>query len=147
MRTFAAALEDAGGIGAPRERVAQLRDLLDDALTAGAAELEKSRSGYEDPVVVAIAPGDAALVAAAPVAPELRADPGAAVERAWLLVAALVGALAETAGLPAPAATKDLTLVVGAVGGHLALRLPVLEDPAELVELAALAFDEQAARI
>jgi hypothetical protein len=145
--TLAAALADAGGVAAPRERVAQLRDLLDDALAAGTAELAKTRSGYDDPVVVAIAPGEAALVAAAPVAAALRADPGAAVERAWLLVAALVGALAETAGLPAPAAMKDLTLVVGAVGEHLALRIPVHEDPVELAELAALAFEEQAARI
>ena len=146
--SLTAALADAGGVTAPRERVAQLRDLLDDALDAGAGELAKTRSGYEDPVVVAIAPGDQALVAAAPVTPDLRADPGAAVERAWLLVAALVGALAETAGLPAPAATTDLTLAVGALGEHVALRIPVPdEDPTELAELAALAFEEQAARI
>jgi hypothetical protein len=142
--TLADALGDAGGVNAPRERVAQLRRLLDDALNAGAAELAKSRSGYEDPVVVAIAPDDGALVAVAPVEPHLRADPDAVVERAWLLVAALVGALVEAGGLPAPSTAADLALTVGAAGDHLALRLEAPDDDAEL---AALAFEEQAARI
>jgi hypothetical protein len=145
MSALAEALADAGGVNAPRERVAQLRTLLDDSLHAGAAELAKARSGYEDPVVVAFAPTDDGLVAAAPVDPALRADPAAVAERAWLLVAAVVGALVEAGGLGAPNGAQDLALAVGAAGAHLALRLPAPDTDAEL---AALAYnDEHAARI
>jgi hypothetical protein len=144
MSALAEALADAGGMNAPRERVAQLRTLLDDALRAGAAELAKTRSGYEEPVVVAFAPAEGAVVAAAPVDPVLRADPAAVVERAWLLVAGAVGALVEAGGLLPPSGPTDLELTVGAAGEHLALRLPAPDTDAEL---AALAFDEQAARI
>jgi len=144
MSALVEALADAGGVNAPRERIAQLRTLLDDALRAGAAELAKARSGYDEPVVVAFAPADGALVVAAPVDPALRADPAAVVERAWLLVAAAVGALVEAGGLLPPSGPADLELTVGAVGGHVALRLPAPDTDAEL---AALAFEEQAARI
>src|SRR5919206_531236 len=70
MDDLAAALDDAGGVAAGRERAARLRGLLGDALRRGAAELAKTRSGYGDPVTVAIAPAPEGLRAVAPVAPE-----------------------------------------------------------------------------
>ena len=142
---LADALADAGGVAAPRERVAQLRALLDEALAAGAAELHQNRSGREDPVVVAFAQSGGELRAAVPVAPELRADPEQVSERAWLLVAAVVGSLVEAAGLGAPGSAADLALEVGALGTSIALRIPSTDEDA--AELAALAFEEQARRI
>src|SRR3954447_14489392 len=88
-------LEEAGGVGAPRERAGRLRDLLARELEHGARELALPRSGYERPVVVAAAQSEEGLIALAPVAPAVRADPDAVDERAWLLVAAVVGALVE----------------------------------------------------
>src|SRR3954449_9167397 len=99
MSAFADALADAGGAAAPRERAGQLRTLLVRELERGADELSKPRSGYGDPLSVAIAATPAGLLAAAPVPAALRADPHAADDRAWLLVAALAGALV-TAGAP-----------------------------------------------
>src|SRR6476620_4567243 len=92
---------------------ARLRALLEAELRHGSAELAAKRSGYERPVLVAIAADGDALRAAAPVAPALRADPDAAPERAWLLTAALVGALAD-AGATGP-------LQAGVLAGHLVL--------------------------
>src|SRR3954470_19523049 len=89
------ALADAGGVAAPRERAGQLRTMLGRELEHGARELGRTRSGYEHPVVVATARHPSGLVAVAPVAPALRADPDAAAERGWLLTAALLGALVE----------------------------------------------------
>src|SRR4051812_7017214 len=129
-------LEEAGGVGAPRERAGRLRGLLARELEHGARELALARSGYEHPVVVAAAPHDGGLLAVAPVAPELRADPEAADERAWLLVAALVGALADAVEVPA-------ALTAGAVDGRLALHLAGAAD----ADLVPLAFEEQAAGI
>jgi hypothetical protein len=133
------ALADAGGVGAPRERAGQLRTLLTRELDHGRHELALTRSGYEHPVVVAAAARPGGLVAVAPVAPELRADPDAVDERSWLLVAALVGALADAAG-PATA------LTAGAFDGHLALHLAMTRDPPD-AELVALAFEDQVAPI
>jgi hypothetical protein len=93
-------LADAGGVAAPRERLGQLRLLLQQELQHGVAELALARSGYEHPVVVAVASTHDGLTAVAPVAPELRADPDAVEERAWLLTAALVGALADASEHP-----------------------------------------------
>ena len=73
----------------------------------------RKRSGYEQPVLVAVGPADGALRAVAPAAPALRADPDAVNERTWLLVAALVGALVEVAGAGSAARA-------GTLGGHLA---------------------------
>jgi hypothetical protein len=112
---------------------ARLRDLLGAELERGANELAQKRSGYEEPVIVAIAANDAGLVAAAPVPPALRADPQAVDERGWLLTAALVGALV-TAGAPG--------IQAGANAGHLALATPGAD-----AELAALAFDENIAHV
>ncbi len=118
--------------GAPAARV---RALLEAELRRGARELEAKRSGYEDPVVVAVAAAGDGLRAAAPVASALRADPDAAPERAWLLTAALVGALAEAG------AGGDLR--AGELAGHLVLDAGGGGD----AELAALAFDEQVAAV
>ena len=129
MDDLAGALDDAGGVAAGRERAARLRGLLGDALRRGAAELAKTRSGYGDPVTVAVAPAPDGLRAVAPVAPELRADPDAVAERAWLLVAALTGALVEVTG-------AEAAPTAGAYDGFLSLELPGDPDDAELVPLA-----------
>jgi hypothetical protein len=130
MSAFADALADAGGLHAPRERGAQLKDLLAQELKRGHDELQKPRSGYGDPLIVAIAPG---LVAAAPLPAALRADPNIVDEKAWLLAAAITGALVECGGAPVNA---------GAAGDFLTLGAPAGD-----AELAALAFDENIARV
>jgi hypothetical protein len=122
------ALADAGGVGAPRERAGQLRVLLARELDHGARELGATRSGYEHPVLVAAAAVPGGIVAVAPVAPEMRADPDVVDERAWLLVAALVGAVVEASGAG--------TLTAGLFDGHLALHIATAEVDAELVPLA-----------
>ena len=108
--------------------IARLRALLDAELERSARELGQKRSGYEQPVLVAVGPGDGALRAVAPAAPALRADPDAVNERTWLLVAALVGALVEVSGAGAVRA--------GHLGGQLALAVAGDPDDAELVPLA-----------
>src|SRR4051794_29275896 len=133
MTAFPDALADAGGAAAPRERAGQLRTLLERELERGAAELAKSRSGYGDPVVIATAATPATLLAAAPVPATLRADPDVADERAWLLVAALAGALITAGGPPLRAGGLNGRLVLAAPGGD--------------AELAALAFDENVAGV
>jgi hypothetical protein len=107
---------------------ARLRALIDAELERGARELGQKRSGYEQPVLVAVGPVAGALRAVAPAAPALRADPDAVNERTWLLVAALVGALVEVSGAGAVRA--------GHLGGQLALEVPGDPDDAELVPLA-----------
>jgi hypothetical protein len=107
---------------------ARLRALLDTELERGTRELARKRSGYEQPVIVAVGPAKGALRAVAPAAPALRADPAIANERTWLLVAALVGALVEVAG--------SGTLRVGALGSHVALEVPGGAEDSELVPLA-----------
>jgi hypothetical protein len=120
---FESALTDAGGVSAPRERLAGLRAAFLDELSEGAAQLALARSGYRHPVAVAFAvlpglapqgPGTAHdptgapapsrpwLIAVAPVDQALRVDPGAVGERAWLLTAGLVGAMVQAAGAAAP---------------------------------------------
>jgi hypothetical protein len=137
MTDLARILEEAGGVDAPRERGAQLRTLLAAELARGARELAQPRSGYDSPVTVAVAPADDALVAVAPVDPALRVDPHAVAERAWLLVAALIGALVEGAAAAEPLA--------GAWEGALALRARVPEPAA--VELVPVAFDEHVRQV
>jgi hypothetical protein len=112
--------------------IARLKALLDSELERGARELGQKRSGYDRPVLVAVAPGDGALRAVAPAPRALRADPDAVNERTWLLVAALVGALVEVTGTG--------TVRAGHLGGQLALAVPGDPDDAELVPLA---FDTQ----
>jgi hypothetical protein len=130
-------LADAGGIAAPRERLGQLRLLLGQELQHGRGELALARSGYEHPVVAAVASTELGLVAVAPVAPELRADPDAVEERAWLLTAALVGALADASEHPQ-------TIEAGTLDGEfLAIRVMSPLGPGD-PELAPLSFaDEQ----
>src|SRR5262249_19557718 len=127
------ALDDA--LREPDPAPARLRALVDAELARGTGDLRHAkRAGIPDPVVVAIAPAAGGLAAAAPVPATLRADPQEVDERAWLLVAALVGALV-TAG------AHDLA--AGDLAGHLVLHGPGTDD----AELAALAFDEHAQRI
>jgi len=132
MTDFAEALADAGGVHAPRERVGQLRALLDAELARSGRELALARSGYGRPLTVAIGADAGRLIALAPVSAQLRADPDAVGERAWLLTAALVGALVEAGGSADDllAGGRDEVLALSTAG----------DDP----ELAALAFDEQA---
>src|SRR4051794_25434630 len=130
MDELGAALDAAGGLAAGPESAARLRALLADELARGAAELALGRSGYGAPVTVAVAPAPAGLRAALPVAAALRADPNVVPERAWLLVAALTGALVEVGGQRA--------LLAGALGAHLLLEVP--GDPAD-AELVPLAFE------
>ena len=132
MDELAAVLEGAGGVEAPAELRARLQSLLAAELARGDEELARSRSGYEAPVTVAFAPEDGeGIRAVLPVTPALRADPDAAPERAWLLTAAVVGALAE-------AGARAGELTAGAWDGRLALRAPGGD-----AELAPLAFEEQ----
>ncbi len=146
MSLLATALEDAGGATAPRERCAQLRDLLREELRRSERELALPRSGREEPVTVAFAAASdgRAIVAVVPVAVAVRADPDATPERGFLAAAAAIGALAESAGLGAPLGADDLCLEAGALDEHLALRLPATRADAEDAELAAAAYDEQA---
>src|SRR4051812_40000866 len=137
MDELGAALEAAGGLAAGPESAARLRTLLADELRRGAEELALARSGYGAPVTVVVAPAPAGLRAAAPVAAALRADPHTVVERAWLLVAALTGALVEVGG--------QGVVLAGAFGDeHLVVEVP--GDPAD-AELVPLAFEAQVAGI
>jgi hypothetical protein len=116
----------------PAASPAQLRSLLRAELEHGAQELGLKRSGYERPVTVAAAPG---LVAVAPVSPQLRADSAAVEDRAWALVAALVGALVAAGG-------DAEGLRAGELDGHLAVHVPGGD-----YELVPLAFEEQVAGV
>ena len=147
MTLLATALHEAGGTAAPRERGAQLRALLHDELARSERELGLARSGREAPVTIVLAAVPDALLAVVPVAVAVRADPGAVSERAWLAVAATIGALAEIAGLGTPRGPGDLRLEAGALGAHLALRLPAPAAGDEDAELAVVAFEEHAATI
>jgi hypothetical protein len=149
MSALAAELGACGGATAPASATARLRDVLAGALRDGRAELAKPRSGYGDPVEVGIAWQEGMLLAATPAGAALRADPDAAGERTWLLVAATIAALVDLAGAPAPAGPQDLALRAGELdGGFLVLALPAPGiDPAELEELAPLAFEDHAAGI
>ena len=91
------ALSDAGGVDAPPEWSARLRDLLRLELERGSAELGEPRTGRERPIVLALAPAERSIVAVLPLAPELRADPNAVTERGGALAAAAVGCLVEAA--------------------------------------------------
>jgi len=134
MSAFADALAEAGGVDAPPQRLGQLRTLLDKELERGVAELAKPRSGYGDPIGVAVGAGARGLLAVAPVPASLRADPREVDERAWLVVAALAGALVAAGDRPLTAGTLS--------AGHLVLQAPG-DDP----DLATLAFDENVERI
>jgi hypothetical protein len=138
MDDLVAALLEAGGTQAPRERAGQLRTMLAGELAHGRAELALARSGRERPVLVAFAAEEGTLLAVTPATPDLRADRDAVDERTWLLVAAVVGSLVEaSAGSGLRAGEMDGNLVLARAGAA----------TAEDAELAAMAFDEQAAGI
>jgi hypothetical protein len=136
-----------GGVAAPASSTARLRTVLLGALRRGAEELEKPRSGYGAPVEVAIAAGDRVLLAATPAAAMFRADPEAASERTWLLVAAAIAALIDLAEPGPPAGPGDLAVRAGDLDGFLLLGVPGHLPPVELEELGPLAFDDHAVRL
>src|SRR3954465_11229998 len=139
-------LAAAGGVQAPPQATARLKELLGDNLRRGAEELGRKRSGTrEDPVTVVFAADGERLLAAVPATPALRADIDALPDRAWLLVAAVVGALVELAAPPALTRVEGLELRVGEVTGHAVLGYPAPAlAPAELEDLAPLAFEDLA---
>jgi hypothetical protein len=129
------ALADAGGIEAPREASARLRNLLAAELRRGMVELGESRTGYAVPIAVAVAARDGEVVAALPVLPELRADAGAVGERSGALAAAAVEHVVEGASPGPPRSGDDLLLRLGELNGMLALAYPAAE-PTEAAEYA-----------
>src|SRR5215210_8048957 len=149
MSALAAELGAWGGATAPASATARLRDVLAGALRDGRAELANARSGYRHPVEVGIAWQDGLLLAATPAEAALRADPDATGERAWLLVAAAIASLVDLAGAPSPTGPDELALRAGELdGGFLVLAQPAPGfAPAELEELAPIAFEDHAARI
>jgi len=139
-------LADAGGAAAPREWSARLRDLLSLELERGAGELRERRTGYPDPIVVALAAADTAMIAALPLPLALRADPDAVSERGGQLAAAAVEKLVEATDPGPPASAADLHLRLGDLGGALALSFPA-DDAPEAAEYAKEALDEALADI
>jgi hypothetical protein len=139
-------LAAAGGVEAPPQATARLRQLVADALRHGAAELGQKRSGTrEDPVVVALAAEGERLLAAVPVHAGLHADAEAVSERAWLLVAAVVGALVDLTE-PGPPATPDALVIRAGDGpaGQSLIGYPGAGvEPGALEELGPLFFEEQ----
>ena len=146
MTTLARELSAAGGVAAPAAATAHLRRLLVQALEAGRNELDKSRSGYETPITVAMAGTEGHVLAVAPALAALRADSAAVNERTWLLVAATAAALVLIAGADRPRSAGDLCLRAGSFPGeHLVLSMPASGvDGADLDELVPLAFAEHA---
>ena len=137
-------LAAAGGVAAPSQATARLRDLLADSLRHGAAELGQKRSGTrEDPVTVALAADGERLLAAVPVSAALHADIGALSDRAWLLVAAVVGTLVDLTAPPALTTPEGFALRVGESAGHALLGYPARGlEPGELEEFGPLAFED-----
>jgi hypothetical protein len=129
------ALADAGGADAPRDSAARLRNLLEAELRRGFVELGESRTGYDMPIAVAVAARDDEVLAALPISPELRADPGAVGERAGALAAAAVEHVVEGASPGPPRSGEELALRLGELHGMLALAYPAA-DPAEAAEYA-----------
>jgi hypothetical protein len=142
------ALADAGGADAPRDSAARLRNLLEAELRRGFVELGESRTGYDMPIAVAVAAREDEVLAALPISPELRADPGAVGERAGALAAAAVEHVVEGASPGPPRSGEELALRLGELHGMLALAYPAA-DPAEAAEYAheALAAEFEERRI
>jgi hypothetical protein len=149
MSALSTELGAAGGVGAPPAATARLRDLLAASLRHGREDLGHARSGYGEPVEVGLACDGERLLAVTPADAALRVDPQVAAGRAWLLVAATVGALVDLAGAGPPAGPRDLLLLAGEIaGGHLVLAYPAPGlDPALLDELGPLAFEDHTAGI
>src|SRR5215210_3331417 len=142
------ALAEASGAHAPRESSARLRDLLAAELRRGLVELGESRTGYGVPIAVAVAATEGEVLAALPLSPELRADPGAVGERSGALAAAAVEHVVEGASPGPPRTGEELSLRLGELGGMLAMSYPAA-DPAEAAEYAheALAAEFEERRI
>ena len=136
------ALADAGGAEAPRDSSARLRNLLDAELRRGFVELSESRTGYGTPIAVGVAWNDGEVLAALPISPELRADPGAVGERSGALAAAAVEHIVEGASPGPPRSSDDLSLRLGELHGMLALSYPAA-DPAEAAEYAQVALSAE----
>ena len=141
-------LAEAGGADAPLELSARLRERLGAELSRGAAELLESRTGYPDPIAVAVAPGAERVLAALPVPADLRADPDAVGPRAGALAALAVEHVVEGASPGPPVGAGDLALELGASGGQLVVAYPAAH-PREAAEYAveALACDFEERRI
>ncbi len=140
------ALSDAGGVEARPESSAQLRGLLRPELERGSRELAESRTGRERPIVLVVAPGEGSVVAVVPLAPELRADPGAVTQRGGAVAAAAAACLSEAGEAGPPRSAEELGLRLGAHDGFLALSFPS-SDPRLGAEYAREALDESAAGI
>ena len=121
------ALADAGGADAPLELSARLRRLLRAELERGARELGEARTGRERPIALAVAAAGGAVAAVLPLAPELRADPGAVGERGGALAAVAVERLVESAEPGRPIGPDDLVLALGSHDGYLALSYPAAD--------------------
>jgi hypothetical protein len=106
----------------------------------------EARSGRERPVALAVAGAPGSVVAALPLPPELRADPGAVAERGARLAAAAVERLVEAAEPGRPRSGGDLALLLGACDGFLALSYPAA-DPRWSAEYAREALDDAVASI
>jgi hypothetical protein len=140
------ALADAGGADAPREWAARLRALLRAELERGAREMGEARSGRERPVALAVADQQDLVMAVLPLLPALRSDAGAVAERGARLAAAAVECLVDAAEPGPPRSGADLTLLLGACDGFLALAYPAA-DPRLSAEYAREALDEAVASI
>jgi hypothetical protein len=143
---LALALADAGGAEAPREWSARLRALLAAELGRGARELEEKRTGRDRPIALAVAAGEAEVLAVLPLPIELRADAGAVGDRSAALAAVAVERLVEATDPGAPATAADLSLLLGRHDGFLALSYPA-RDPAWSAEYAREALDDGAGSI
>jgi hypothetical protein len=135
------ALADAGGAAAPLELSARLRRLLRAELERGARELGEARTGRERPIALAVAAAGGAVAAVLPLAPELRADPGAVGERGGALAAVTVERLVESAEPGRPLGPGDLALALGSHDGYLALSHPAA-DPDWSAAYAREALDD-----
>jgi hypothetical protein len=140
------ALVDAGGVDAPREWSARLRELLRAELERGARELGEPRTGRERPIALAVADAASSVLVVLPLPPALRADSAAVTERGAALAAAAVQCLVEAGEPGEPRGDTDLALLAGDHDGFLALAYPAA-DPRWAVEYAREALDDSIARI
>jgi hypothetical protein len=147
------ALADAGGAEAPRAWSARLRDLLRVELERGLRELDEPRTGRDRPIALAVAGAGDAVVAALPLAPELRADPGAVSERGAELAAGAVASLVDATDPGPPRARDDLRLLLGGHQGYLALSYAAVDSDwsaayaREALEDACAAIDRLRAHV
>jgi hypothetical protein len=134
-------LAEAGGADAPRDRTAQISRLLLEELRRGSGELDRRRSGYEQPIAVGVAAGDRTVAVLLPLPVELRADPDAVGGRAATLAVCAVDKLVESVGAGPPASAADLQLLAGDFDGRLVLAYPA-SDTRDAAEYAREALGE-----